>query len=239
MENISFQQLKKYMIEREKSWPARCEYYLKAKECLDELILKIIQKSKDVEYVPYELEYEKILCVVGPMKSGTSVIESVFDNHQSIFSTPPDAFLYGMHIKNFKKDNTEYLESIMKFWLSKLIMSSGQSPFFLIGENENNYVNLCAGIRYLYRKDDSNDMFHSVSRVIHSILHSKNGNYKYLVEKTPETEFNAKKLSEIYSNIIFLHVVRNPLNIINSLKKLDSKRGYHFDLKHKIKHASW
>jgi len=235
MKSMKIQDIKLLLFEREKSWPSRDENWKNAENEIIHFIEHCIKKSKNKIIKRNNLSYDQILCIVGPMKSGTSVIETIFDNHPDLFVTPPDAFLYKKHCQEFKVNDEEYLKKITTFWLKKLTMSGGQKPFFLLGDDEEKYINFVSLLREGYYNLDSNTgMFHLVAESLITILYGCDKHYKYLVEKTPENEFNADKILEIFPNTFFLHVVRNPIKIIDSLKTLDLKRNQHFNISSKI-----
>ncbi len=167
----------------------------------------------------YKIENKPIF-ICGNLKSGTTLLSQLIDNHKNIFSLPGDTFF----IKKFY-NTKEDINKIGLYWLKRLLNPTGQAPFLPYGTSVKIYQNFINYLHFLILKEKK-DTFMSV--VISFAAATKKNEKKEIIfwaEKTPLNELYAKKLYGIFPKAKFLNIVRDPVQNIISLKKLDFYRN--------------
>ncbi|RLD48602.1 MAG: hypothetical protein DRI94_12295, partial [Bacteroidetes bacterium] len=112
-----------------------------------------------------------------------------------------------------------------KYWLKRMMNPTGQEPFLPYGKSESLYQNFINFLFY-FISEKQKEIFKSV--VFSFIISVKNKNtkkIKYWVEKTPLNELYTEKLLRLFPKAKFINVVRDPIQNIISLKRLDKIRN--------------
>ncbi len=161
--------------------------------------------------------------ICGSMKSGTTLLCHLFDSHPDLLVMPGDSHF---HNDLDKWDRTQFRE-IATYWVHRLANPSGQEPFWFFGQEEKTFKTFLAYLNYFLRNTDKSVFVCVVMSfyAVHAMLAGPSPK-KHWVEKTPHNEEHARHLSRLFPEAKFIHVLRDPLNNIVSLRKLDSYRGW-------------
>lgn len=165
--------------------------------------------------------------ICGKMKSGTTMLVELLDNHPQLAVLPGDSHLYN----NYRNPRIEDSD-IVKIWTARMINAKGQNPFWLFPQDQD-YANFFHSLTTNLRKERGG------KRVIRSILSaylSSNPlfggrNIKYWVAKTPDNELHLDQIMSDFPSSRIIHVLRDPRENINSLKLLYKYRGWEWDAK--------
>jgi len=130
------------------------------------------------------------------------------------------------YVNNTDKWDRRQFEEISTFWLKRLINPTGKKPFWFIGPGRSQLETF---LRYLYYflSNSSKDAFVCAIMAVYAAnsksygLHPK----RYWIEKTPHNELNALKLNSRFPDAKFIHILRDPLENIASLKRMSEIRN--------------
>lgn len=178
---------------------------------------------------------ENVVFICGSMKSGTTLITNLLDNHPSLVVMPTDS-----HFINFYEELTKItaaqkapscytgrLKGWDTYWVSRFINPSGQKPFWILGDNEKAYIDFLQYLEYWlnYLPDGKQNDFLAVVLAFYGANPNRAPVPKLWVEKTPGNEEKAKEILNLYTKARFIHIVRDPYSNIASLKRLTQARG--------------
>jgi hypothetical protein len=169
--------------------------------------------------------------VGGYRKSGTTLFLNSLDGHPAISVMPAgDARLLDFARKVI--DEPDALFRQQKKWLHITIVGSGLPPYWLFGETPAPYFDLLAYIRSWLDKVE-----HPLRRHIEGIAKAyacANPNRlpgcRYWLDKTPLQELDLDHLLELYPDLKFIHVVRNPLATLAAVERINTDREWGFSL---------
>jgi hypothetical protein len=161
--------------------------------------------------------------ICGSMKSGTTLLTHLLDNHPDLLVMPGDSHF----INQSNLWNRKQFSEIASHWIQRIINPTGQEPFWFFGKDKETFQFF---LQYLYYflSNSKNDIFVCVVMSFYAVNAKLSGvtEKKYWVEKTPHNELNAQNLNKKFPKAKFIHVLRDPLNNIVSLKKLYQLRGW-------------
>ncbi|MCD6556491.1 MAG: sulfotransferase, partial [Bacteroidales bacterium] len=208
---------------RGEEWPQRGPAWHKFNKEIEQFYLyltdnpnfKTLSKS-DFPLLNFEKTENSPIFICGNLKSGTSLLLQLSDNHENIFSMPGDSFF----IKRFSDSKNININETAKYWLKRMMNPTGQEPFLPYGKSESLYQNFINFLFY-FISEKQKEIFKSV--VFSFIISVKNKNtkkIKYWVEKTPLNELYTEKLLRLFPKAKFINVVRDPIQNIISLKRL-------------------
>ncbi|GAB4497360.1 MAG: hypothetical protein OHK003_05650 [Anaerolineales bacterium] len=160
--------------------------------------------------------------ICGSMKSGTTLLIHLLDSHPDLQVMPGDSHF----VNQLKYWNRTQFKEIASYWVHRIVNPTGQEPFWFFGFNESAFNIFLAYLNYFLKKTEK-DIFVCVVMSFYAVdrLIGNPASKKYWVEKTPHNELHAQMLSRLYPNAKFIHILRDPLNNIVSLKKLDTYYG--------------
>ena len=220
-------------INRETEWPRRGPEYDKFKSYMEELESQVLEASLSnySDMIFEKTISDKTIFVFGSMKSGTSLVLNLLDGHSKLASLPVDAHL--LKHQNLGNDKKKAFRKIHNVWFKKLISPTGRAPFLIFGLNIEKYINFSKRLRILIEKEglESFQAFHSASKAyIEECDLFPVGDELTVVEKTPENEFQYKKIKENFHNHKVVHIIRDPIINLASLKKNAINLNYSFNL---------
>ena len=174
--------------------------------------------------------------IVGAHKSGTSLLRSIFDSHEELFTVPIGAHFFkllGSWIEYFYRRQLPHHHSRDNFIDSanKLIERTNKSNNHLGGHVVNGLLDLNSFESYLdlHLKSDIKsieDMAHYYEVYIRAIHLSLYGDEldqsKRIVEKCVENAEFAFDLKSMFPEAAFVHIVRNPYANMVSIRKYKS-----------------
>jgi hypothetical protein len=158
--------------------------------------------------------------ICGAMKSGTTLLTQLLDNHPQLLVMPADS-----HYINFfnKWKRTQFVD-IAAYWMQRIINPSGKEPFWFLGDQ---IPVLQTFLKYLnfFLLHTNREVFLCVVMAIYAANPRRSHQIRYWVEKTPQNELHLPLLLEKHPHARFIHIIRDPLTNIASLKKLAQYRG--------------
>lgn len=161
--------------------------------------------------------------ICGSMKSGTTLLCHLLDSHPDLMVMPADLSYLG-HLSKWDKSN---FKGFASFWIHKIINPTGQEPFWFFGRKEETFKTFISYLNYFFGHSNKGaiDCLIMTFYVVNALFSDKSPK-RFWVEKTPENEVNAQRLSQMFPKAKFIHILRDPLNNIVSLRKLDEYRGW-------------
>jgi len=199
----------------------------------DELIVFAKDLLAEVDYDEY-IYHEEIIekagyladspvFICGSMKSGTTLLSHLLDFHPDILVMPGDSYYYNKYSKGIRED----FNDIASYWVHRVVNPTGQEPFWFFGSEEKVLKTFLAYLNYFIKTTNNNTFICVVkSFYVMNAIFLKRFPQKYWVEKTPHNELNAQELSRLFPKAKFIHVLRDPLDNIASLKRLDDFRDW-------------
>jgi hypothetical protein len=161
--------------------------------------------------------------ICGAMKSGTTLLTQLFDNHPQLLVMPADSH-YVNHLHKWER--TQFLD-IAAYWVQRLINPSGKEPFWFLGDQQFVFQTFLKYLHF-FLHHTNRDIFLCVVMAVYAANPLCSKHTTYWVEKTPHNELNLPILVEKHPNARFIHIVRDPLTNIASLKKLAHYREKDF-----------
>ena len=221
---------------REEEWPKRGSNYLKFIEYISHLEKYVIDSAKNnkTKYNCTKQIDSRKFFIFGSMKSGTTLLLNILDGHSRIGCLPVDSHLVKHFNSNPNVDKEKLFKDLHGQWFRKLISPTGQSPFLILGNDIENYVKFSS---LMYENFISSDLmnfkpFDITSKAyIESCQYFKKNKKIIILEKTPENEFYYDTIAKEYPESKFLHIVRNPVDNIISLKKNAINLNYNFNFR--------
>lgn len=173
---------------------------------------------------------ERPVFICGAMKSGTTLITQLLDGHSDLLVMPGDSH----YAQKREVWDAGDFESFAAFWVRRIITPSGKEPFWFLGRERGGMETFLQYLR-IYRTSEGADSFQAVVMAMHAALRPGPPFASAWVEKTPENEKHAVELAERYPQAKFVHILRDPLENLASLKRLNEFRGKDFPAKKRAK----
>lgn len=231
--------INKLFEQRAADWPLHTRAWFE----LDEIFQAFYEYLTDTagfkpQPAPTETENQiknlNALFICGSMKSGTTLITQLLDNHPNLFVLPGDSHF----IKKFSHVKPDDFQESVSYWLKRIINPTGQAPYFPYGRAEEKYRKFINYIFYYYQFRKQNFWDALITALIAAFAPPEN-KISYWVEKTPQNEVRISEILSRYPQAKFIHMLREPAANINSLKKHGKYRNktkhylrYSFYLKH-------
>lgn len=159
--------------------------------------------------------------ICGGMKTGTTLLAQLLDNHPSLLVMPGDS----NYISRFKDYQGTY-EELSVFWIQRLINPTGQSPFWFFGKHPQHYIDFLIYLKYYLQEGFG--IFQAVVASVFCANPNRSMETMFWVEKQPENEKYVKQLIDRYPSAKFIHMIRDPLVNLASIKKLGSYGKFGF-----------
>ncbi|MHA1395607.1 MAG: sulfotransferase family protein [Promethearchaeota archaeon] len=216
---------------RGNDYPKRTEYYYFLNKKIEDFIRFL---NKDFTFKNFKPNNEILtginrfknnpVFICGNQRSGTSLLSQLLDGHENLFVLPGDSG----YLKKFFNKNYKF-EDLVTHWIKRLINPTGKPPFFFCGKDISFFYDFIGYLNYFCNIKKILP-FHSVIYSIYAANPLRNNKIKYWIEKTPGNEFFVEKILKRYPKAKFIHIIRDPLNVIISIKKLYSYRKKEFNL---------
>lgn len=218
------------LAKREKVYPVQDQTYhqlLQACELLTERLLEYSKEQKrgwapDVQLVEKTRTFiEHPIFVCGAMKTGTTLLTRLLDNHPSLMVMPGDSHYY----TNFREFQGSH-HDLSIYWMQRLINPSGQAPFWFLGKAMQRYADFLLYLEYFLKTND--DTFQAVVAATFCANPNRSMATRHWVEKKPENERYVHWFIKRYPAAKFVHLVRDPLINISSIKRLSHFKNIPF-----------
>ena len=164
---------------------------------------------------------EKCVFICGFMKSGTTLLLELLDNHPELIVMPGDSNLINWINNTLNTPLEKRLISWDVHWISRLINPTGQKPFWIMGEKEHPYLEFLHYLNYWLEDLPSSDTspFIAVVLAFYCANPQRAINPKFWVEKTPRNEMKIDQILNYFPSARFIHIVRDPRSNMASLKR--------------------
>lgn len=215
---------------REVVYPVQDQSYAELSQTIVHLTHCLLKKveNKRNDWIPdphlVEKTHEFIehpIFICGGMKTGTTLLARILDNHPSLMVMPGDSHYY----TNFMEYSGSHVE-LCEYWMQRLINPTGQRPFWFLGNNIDDYLNFLLYLGYFLTTEY--DTFQSVVAAIFCANPKRSMSTMYWVEKKPENERYVQWFAKRFHGAKFLHLIRDPLANIASIKKLNEFKNIPF-----------
>lgn len=176
----------------------------------------------------YEELKENGLFLCGYMKCGTTLLLQLLDGHPELVVLPGDGWFMGRRYLDCDDAAVRYKKEFRDHWLARIINPTGQSPFWLFGEEVEDYSAFVNHYEEWFKLLDDKQRGHMMSTVLAycSANPQKPAGPKLWVEKTPGNEFEIERILNFFPQARFLHIVRDPRENFASLKRLYQTRNW-------------
>lgn len=222
--------IERLLEKREEVYPVQDQSYQSLLVAIVQLTETLLDRTKeergswqpDLQLVEKTCEFiEQPVFICGAMKTGTTLLTRLLDNHPSLMVMPGDSHYY----TNFR-DYSGSNEDLYQYWMQRLINPTGQKPFWFLGRNLDFYLNFLLYLEYFLTTEF--DTFQSVVAAVFCANPNRSMSVRYWVEKKPENERYVQWFIERFPKARFLHIVRDPLPNIASIKKLSEFKNIPF-----------
>lgn len=219
----------KLLYERAAVFPVRDSSYEQLSAELKSFAAELLSEI-DFENYKYDMDLiersmafsESPVFICGPMKSGTTLLVHLLDSHPDLQVMPGDSHFVNQ-LAYWKRSQ---FDDIASYWIHRIINPTGQEPFWFFGKDVEPFKVFLAYLNY-FLNNTNKEIFVCVVMSFYVVraLFNNESSKMYWVEKTPHNELHAMSLSRMFPNAKFIHILRDPLNNIVSLKKLDAFLG--------------
>jgi hypothetical protein len=219
------------LMERGKEWPLRGEAYHRSQELLRAFGADLFEQTcrrqppgEALQTFPESLTsfLASPLFICGHMKSGTTLLGQLLDCHPSLVVLPGDSHYAQEHWTRGILSAQDYAIN----WILRIVNPTGQPPYWFLGEDERTYFQFFSRMLALLKGSTSEEAFLAVVTALAEVAGTE---ARAWVEKTPGNEHHVDQLLNRHPEARFLHIVRNPLANLASLKRLYQVRGWVFD----------
>jgi hypothetical protein len=222
--------IERLLEKREEVYPVQDHSYQALSEAIARLTEALLDRAKeqkdfwqpDSQLVEKTREFiENPVFICGAMKTGTTLLTRLLDNHPSLMVMPGDSHYY-TNFRDYSGSNGD----LYKYWMQRLINPTGQKPFWFLGSDLDSYLNFLLYLEYFLTTEY--DTFQSVVAAVFCANPNRCMSVRHWVEKKPENERYVRWFIERFPKARFLHIVRDPLPNIASLKKLGEFKNIPF-----------
>lgn len=232
MENYSekIENISRMIEERAAVFPVKDASFERLKSGIQSFAEDLIA---DVDFDSYKYDSDVIagalsfaeapIFICGSMKSGTTLLAHLLDSHPALLVMPGDS-IFLSQINYWKRGQ---FDEIASYWIHRIINPTGQEPFWFFDKGEETFKIFLAYLWYFLQNTDK-EIFVCVVMSFQAVYSVYFGlpPRKYWVEKTPHNELVAQELNQMFPQAKFIHILREPLENIASLRKLDGYRGW-------------
>lgn len=171
--------------------------------------------------------------ICGTPRSGTTMLHDLFDGHPNLCVLPSEGNFYNfLNPKLTDSKADEKLLLTVKEWLLKFVIQLGQEPYWILGRSTEGYSPYVEFVRYMLpwwkitqKSFEGMDIQPLLAVVLAYASYRGEGVINetnlYWVEKTPDNEFNIRKLRRYFPKAKFIILVRNPFKVYASRKKAE------------------
>lgn len=174
--------------------------------------------------------------ICGLHRSGTTLVRDLLDGHPQLGVLPAEgSFLTSLQDRMESLPQVERLAFLGREWLRRLANPTNQAPFWLLGRTEG-----CSSPYLLFTRlllawwpavQAGNGIVSSFQPLVAvalaylTTLHhgAVDATVRYWVEKTPTNEFYLDRLWAEFPRARIVHVLRDPLSIYASRKRLEQR----------------
>jgi hypothetical protein len=184
--------------------------------------------------------HQSPIFILGPHKSGTSLLRNIFDGHSNLFVIPIEAHFFqhlgywiDYSIRNQSILNLDDNEILTNFidWIKKSnIIPGGKAD-----SDTRGFWDIELFISELHKlynqlnQATTKELIKIYIKAMYKSLYNKDlSDNTRIVEKSVENSEFAMQLKKIFPKAKFIHIIRNPYSNLVSIRKFKSKTGYPF-----------
>lgn len=223
------ERLDECLEKRALEWPERGAAHRRSKELIRDFTRWLVETNDPKRLKPDKetlslgtrlIENPVFIC--GNMKSGTTLLTQLLDGHENLL------VLIGgtKYIIKYHKKSINY-DKISELWMEKLVNPTGQKPFWWLGRDEESFREFLALLDWLYKNQDKDD-FQKLLVAFFSAFCAQHQKIKYWIEKTTGNEKKVYELIKHYPKAKFIHIYRDPLSNMASIKKWSQNNKKNF-----------
>jgi len=191
----------------------------KEKFCAD---ADLVKKSVKMIHCP--------VFIGGFMKSGTTLLREILDNHPSCVVLPGDGHL--LDAFNSMSSSKELYNFLLNYWFYRAIVPSGGGlPAWYFGVNHQFYADYLDYFDYFFNRANTQvERLTATVQALYCANPRRPVNVSRWVEKMPGNEMYADKLFDLYPAAKFVHIVRRPFQNMASVKRMAIKMKWGWDV---------
>jgi hypothetical protein len=168
--------------------------------------------------------------VCGVHRSGTTLVRDLLDDHPQLVVLPSEgSFITSTELILKRTPPAQHREVVCKEWLKRLANPINKAPYWLLGRSSataSPYIQFAKQFIAWWdilqlRKSNSFTPLICVLLAYAAVTDNIAGK-KYWVEKTPTNEQHLKRLRKEFPGAKFIHVIRNPVDVLASRMKMQS-----------------
>lgn len=175
--------------------------------------------------------------ICGEMKSGTTMLVQLLDGHPNLVVMPGDSHLLDekRHAGHTPEPGNEAVWRA--YWVHRFVNPTGQSPFWLLGRDDDAYISLMDFLDYWLVELPAGQRSGFMAAVLAYFCANPNRPAQPLgwVEKTPLNEFRVKAALEVSPGAKFIHILRDGRENLTSLKTLFKNRNWPWHVEASVK----
>jgi Sulfotransferase family len=162
------------------------------------------------------------IVVCGFMRSGTTLLADLLDGHPELVVLPGDS-----HMTDAGDDARREHEP-QAYWIPMLVTPRGQAPFWFFGDADDAYVEFLGYLDHALATGQGGPRGRFLAYVTALQCANPVGPHgpRAWVEKTPENESRVDEVRRWFPAARFIHIVRDPLETLASVKRLFIERGW-------------
>lgn len=188
------------------------------------------------------IQYPVFIC--GTHRSGTTFFHDLLDGHPNLMVLPTEGNFYEFLLPKLKKKSeNEKIRLTVVDWLIKLVIKSGQEPYWELGRSTEAYSPYLEFVRYfIYWWEIAKSHFKgneilpllAISLAYSSVTGKGkiDSQWAFWVEKSPNNEFNISRITRLLPKARFIILIRNPLHVYASRKKIEETQIGSFESKY-------
>lgn len=218
------------LLRREAEWPERGPAWHTLNGALErfaDVVLAGLGPTPDPEPATGGPLTDAPIIVGGPMKSGTTLLTELLDGHPGLVVLPGDTWMRRWFGAGDPAPDTP--DGAVRFWLRRLIVPTGQAPFWLLGSDANEYLRFARRVRSIAAQGRADGLATFLAGPIALAETCARTTDARFVEKTPENERSVPAFLHAYPRATFVHMLRQPLSVSAAVKRLAAHRGWDWD----------
>lgn len=164
---------------------------------------------------------ERPVFVVGYYKSGTTLLLNLLDGHPEFVVLPGESKHFtGLARELGELPSTERIRCLHSEWIRRVIAPAGVPPFWTLGEpwrtEDDPYLLFSRHLAAFARRRGEQDLLAAVAQALAA---TRNSTPRFWAEKTPTHEFHLTEIRAAYREALFVHIVRDPLSVVEALRR--------------------
>jgi hypothetical protein len=176
---------------------------------------------------------ERPIFICGAMKSGTTLLLELLDYHSKVIAMPGDSHMVKWIDEHRGLAREKLVDGLQVHWIGRFVNPTGQKPLWIIGKTKVPYLAFLSYLDYWLDRLPESERNGFLSAVLAYYCSNPKRPDRPMVwiEKTPGNEMKVDRILEFFGLARFIHIVRDPLDNIVSLKRLHELRGWTWNVK--------